>query len=65
MLFNLILIIHIAGGTLALLGVPVAPHGTYGNKIHRAAGKMFITGMTAVFITAMYMGIVHPNLFYS
>ncbi len=64
-LFTIILIIHVAGGTLALLGAPIALAVHKGGKTHRTAGKIFLWGMTTVFVTAIYMSIYHniPFLF--
>ena len=64
-LFKIILGIHIAGGTIALIGAPIAIVVHKGGKTHRTAGKIFFWGMTTVFVTAIYMSIVHniPFLF--
>jgi hypothetical protein len=65
MLFTIILAIHIAGGSLALLGAPIALVVHKGGKAHRTAGKVFLWGMTTVFVTAIYMSVYHniPFLF--
>lgn len=64
-LFKLFLAIHIAGGTLALLGAPVALFTAKGNKAHRLSGHVFFHGMTLVFFSAVYMSVAHrvPFLF--
>lgn len=49
--------IHIAGGTIALLAVPAAIAAAKGSLWHRRAGQTFFWGMTAVFLTAMAMGL--------
>jgi uncharacterized membrane protein len=65
LLFNIMLAIHIGGGTLALLGAPVALLTAKGDKAHRISGNVFFHGMTLVFISAIYMSIAHgiPFLF--
>ncbi|MBS1657621.1 MAG: hypothetical protein JST18_05930 [Bacteroidetes bacterium] len=64
-LFKIFLAIHIAGGTLALLGAPMALFTAKGKKAHRRSGIVFFHGMTLVFISAVYMSIAHhiPFLF--
>jgi len=64
-LFKIILAIHVTGGTLALLGAPIALAVHKGARTHRTAGKIFFWGMTIVFVTAVYMSIDHniPFLF--
>jgi hypothetical protein len=64
-LFTIVLAIHIAGGSLALIGAPIAIAVHKGGKTHRLAGKIFFGGMTTVFVTAVYMSIYHniPFLF--
>ncbi|HYV93898.1 MAG TPA: hypothetical protein VE978_19125 [Chitinophagales bacterium] len=65
LLFTIILITHVAGGTLALIGAPIAIAVHKGGKTHRTAGKIFFWGMTTVFVTAVYMSMYHniPFLF--
>src|SRR6187399_2160461 len=58
-LFTIILIIHIAGGTLALLAAPVAMITHKGGNSHRLAGKLFYWGMADIFLTSLYMSIYH------
>ena len=57
------LIVHITGGTLALLSGLVAILTAKGSKPHRKAGKIYFWGMTAVFIGALILSILKENNF--
>lgn len=52
--------VHVAGGAVALAAVPVAIGSEKGGLWHRRAGRTFFWGMTAVFLTAMALGL-HGN----
>ena len=62
-LFFIILIIHIAAGTLALLSGLGAIIFRNKVKIHRPFGKVYFWSMTVIFFSALYMSIVHQNIF--
>ena len=62
-LFTIFLIIHILGGALALITGLIAMLTHKGGKAHRLNGKIYFGGMTAVFITSIYMSIAHNNPF--
>lgn len=47
------LVMHIAGGTIALISGLVAMLSLKGSKTHRLAGKIYFWGMTSVFIGAL------------
>ncbi len=51
------LLIHIAGGTIALISGLVAMLTLKGGNAHRLAGKIYFWGMTAVFIGALLLAI--------
>lgn len=60
---TLMLIIHIAGGTIALLSGLAAMFTAKGGKTHRLAGKIYFGGMTAVFVGAVIVALGHNRLF--
>lgn len=62
-IFNILLVIHIFSGSLALLSSFGAMASTKGGYWHRKAGKFFIISMTSIFITAIPMAILKNNLF--
>lgn len=57
------LVLHIAGGTIALISGLVAMLTTKGSKPHRLAGKIYFGGMTAVFVGAVVVAIGHHKDF--
>lgn len=57
------LILHIAGGTIALISGLIAMLTQKGSKPHRLAGKIYFGGMTAVFVGAVIVAIAHRNDF--
>lgn len=59
----IILIVHIIAGSLSLISGPIAMMNQTGNNLHRTSGKIFFAGMTTVFVTAIYLSIVHELLF--
>ncbi len=62
-LFSIFLIVHIAGGSIALITGLIAMLTHKGGKAHRLTGKIYFGGMTAVFITSIYLSIAHSNPF--
>lgn len=60
---TIMLIIHIAGGTIALLSGLAAMFTAKGGKTHRLAGKIYFGGMTAVFVGAVIVALGHNKLF--
>ena len=62
-LLSIMLTLHIAGGTVALLSGLVAMLALKGGSIHRTAGKIYFWGMTAVFLGAVAVAIGHNNEF--
>ena len=61
--FFIILIIHIVAGTLSLLSGLGAIIFRNKVKIHRPFGKVYFWSMTVIFVSAIYMSIVHSNIF--
>lgn len=61
--FTILLIVHIAGGGIALIAGFIAMLNTKGGPIHRGAGKFFFCGMTAACAAAVYLSVAHPNPF--
>ena len=57
------LIIHIAGGTAALVSGLFSMLSQKGGKVHRLAGKIYFWGMTAVFVGAVVVALAHRNDF--
>jgi len=57
------LVLHVAGGTVALLSGLVAMLTKKGSPPHRLAGKIYFGGMTAVFIGAVFTAIGHHKDF--
>ncbi|TXH24352.1 MAG: hypothetical protein E6Q96_10410 [Cyclobacteriaceae bacterium] len=62
-LLSYMLVLHIAGGTVALLTGLGAMLTTKGSKPHRLFGKIYFWGMTAVFVGALFTAIGHGRDF--
>lgn len=62
-LFFVILVIHIIAGTSALLSGLGAIVFRSKVKIHKPFGKVYFWSMTVIFFSALYMSIVHQNIF--
>jgi hypothetical protein len=60
---NIMLIIHIASGTIALISGLISMIAKKGLKAHKLSGKIFFYGMTGVFITAITIGYIKSNWF--
>jgi uncharacterized membrane protein len=57
------LIVHIAGGTAALVSGLVAMLTQKGGRAHRRAGIVYFAGMSAVFVSAVILSIARNNVF--
>jgi uncharacterized membrane protein len=57
------LIVHIAGGTAALVSGLVAMLTQKGGRAHRRAGIVYFAGMSAVFVSAVILSIARNNIF--
>jgi uncharacterized membrane protein len=62
-LLSIMLVVHIAGGVIALLAGLVSIFSVKGSSTHRLAGKIYFVGMTAVFIGAVFTAIGHHKDF--
>jgi hypothetical protein len=62
-LLNTFLVIHIIGGFTALISGFIASITQKGKSRHRGSGKAYFWGMTAVFITAVALGILKEAWF--
>jgi hypothetical protein len=60
---SILLVLHIAGGTVALISGLVAMLTSKGSKPHRLAGKIYFGGMTAVFVGAVIVALGHHKDF--
>jgi hypothetical protein len=59
----LLLTLHIAAGGVALVAAGVAIATAKGGRWHVRSGRIFALGMLVVFLTAVPMTIIRPNLF--
>ena len=62
-LFKIALILHISAGAIALFVGPGAMVTIKGGKWHRFWGKIYVTAMGIVALTAFGMAYYHPNPF--
>jgi uncharacterized membrane protein len=64
-LFNILIILHIAGGTLGLIAGTIAAAVVKGKKTHILAGRLFTTGMLAAAVSALIISNLpdHNNIF--
>ncbi|MBT1696676.1 DUF2306 domain-containing protein [Fulvivirgaceae bacterium PWU4] len=60
---RILLIIHIAGGTTALVSGLISMLTRKGGTAHRRAGKIYCWGMSAVFISAVILSLAKDNIF--
>ena len=63
MVGSILLIIHIAAGSIALLAAPVALITMKGGVNHKRAGKVYAAAMTVVFLTALPLALLTSNVF--
>jgi hypothetical protein len=62
-MYKLLLALHVVAGNLALLAAAGAMVASKGGRAHAWAGRAFTIGMTAIFVTALPMTLIKPNLF--
>ena len=62
-LINILLVVHIIGGFLALITGFMASVTAKGKTRHRQSGRLYFWGMTAVFLTAVPIGILRERWF--
>ncbi|MBX7156549.1 MAG: carboxypeptidase-like regulatory domain-containing protein [Bacteriodetes bacterium] len=63
LLFTTLLVMHIIGGSASLLAGVLASFSEKGRLFHRTVGKVYVIAMAVVFVTAIAMAVLHPNLF--
>jgi hypothetical protein len=62
-MYGLLIAFHIAAGTTALVAAAAALATSKGDHWHVYAGRAFTLGMLVVFLTAVPMTLIRPNLF--
>jgi hypothetical protein len=60
---RIMLIIHVAGGTAALVSGLIAMLTRKGGTAHTRAGKVYFWGMTAVFVSAVSLSLAENSIF--
>lgn len=62
-LFNIILALHVTGGTVGLLSGTINIVRKKGDKKHKLTGKFFLYGMLLTGISSIILSLLHPNYF--
>lgn len=62
-MYTVFLSIHIAAGFAALIAAAVAVVTAKGDRAHVYAGRVFVIAMAVIFLTALPMTALKPNLF--
>ena len=62
-MYKALLALHVAAGSVALLSAAGAVIAPKGGRTHAWAGRAFTLGMTVIFLTAVPMTFIRPNLF--
>ena len=62
-MMQILLIIHILAGTIALLSAIVAILSEKGKKLHVLSGRTYFWAMLGIFLTAIPMSIITSNIF--
>jgi hypothetical protein len=62
-LYRVLLWLHVGAGHLALAAAAVALLAAKGQRAHAYAGRVFAAGMAVVFLTAVPLTFIRPNLF--
>jgi uncharacterized membrane protein len=63
LVFELLLALHIALGTVALGAGGVAMVAAKGGRAHRLAGRVFVPSLAVALATALALSVLHPNAF--
>ncbi len=61
-IFGVVLAVHAANGAVALLAGPVAMAARKGQRLHRAAGRLYAAAMVATAVSALYLALATRNL---
>lgn len=64
-LFDGLLVLHITGGTIALLSGPVPMLSRKGSRLHRRAGDLYAVAMTATAASALLLALVTGKVFFA
>ena len=62
-MMEVLLLLHITVGTIALLCAALAVSSEKGKKIHVLSGGTYFWSMVAIFLTAIPMSIMNSNIF--
>lgn len=62
-IYNILLILHITGGSIGLLCGTISIVRKKGDKIHKITGRFFYYGMLATGISSLLLALIHPNYF--
>lgn len=62
-MYTLLVTLHVAAGVTALIAAAIAISMPKGGPGHTYAGRAFVIGMAGVFVTALPMTLIKPNLF--
>lgn len=62
-LFSILLIIHIAGGTISLMLGLYLLLSKKGSRVHRKVGNIYLYAMLSASAVALPMSYIHPNYF--
>jgi uncharacterized membrane protein len=62
-IFKILLILHIAGGSIGLLTGTISIIRKKGDKAHKFTGKVFFYGMLTAGVSSLALSIIHPNYF--
>ena len=60
---DILLVIHVLAGTIALLCSAIAVSSEKGKKFHVLSGKTYFWCMVGIFLTAIPMSIINSNIF--
>ncbi len=60
-IFNILLILHIIGGTLGIVCGTINIIRKKGDKTHKNVGKIFLYGMLVAGISSLILATMHPN----
>jgi amino acid transporter len=62
-MYKVLLGLHVVAGNIALLAAAGAVVASKGGRAHAWVGRAFTVGMTVIFLTAIPMTVMKPNLF--
>jgi uncharacterized membrane protein len=64
-LFDGLLVLHIAGGAIALLSGPVPMLSRKGSPLHRRAGDLYAVAMTVTAVSALFLALITGKMFFA